>query len=133
MDTSRSQMENKIEEVTYGSFQDYVQLARPDHWFKNVFMIPGMVFAYMYFHPEIDLYIIGKLILAVIATCLIASANYVINEWLDAEFDKYHPTKKFRTSVTKVLNVKIIYAEYAVLSIIGLSIQKTDFQKIQNI
>lgn len=122
MDNFRTQMENETAEITYGSFQDYVQLARPDHWFKNVFMIPGMVFAFMYFHPEIDLYIIGKLILAVISTCLIASANYVINEWLDAEFDRYHPTKKFRTSVTKVLNEKIIYAEYAALSIIGLSI-----------
>ena len=24
------------------------------------------------------------------------SANYVINEWLDAPYDKYHPTKKNR-------------------------------------
>lgn len=122
MSNSKVQAESNSIDMTKGSLQDYVQIARPDHWFKNIFMVPGMVFAYMYFHPEIDLYIIGKLLLAVISTCLIASANYVINEWLDAEFDKFHPTKKFRTSVTKVLKAKLIYSEYVILALVGLSI-----------
>lgn len=122
MNNSQAQLESQAIEATPGTLQDYVQLARPDHWFKNIFMIPGMAFAYMYFHPEISLPLLGKLMLAVISTCLIASANYVINEWLDAEFDKHHPTKKLRPSVTKSLKPKIIYTEYAVLAIIGLSI-----------
>lgn len=122
MDNSKTQKEMNTIPLTKGSIKDYVEIARPDHWFKNIFMVPGMVFAYMYFHPAIDFYIIGKLILAVISTCLVASANYVINEWLDAEFDKHHPTKKFRTSVTKVLDVKIIYTEYVILAVVGLSI-----------
>ena len=33
--------------------------------------------------------------------------NYVINEWLDAEFDKYHPTKKYRSVVQE--DVKGVY------------------------
>ncbi len=101
---------------------DYVRLARPDHWFKNVFMIPGMVFAYMYFRPELGWEIWQNLVIGVVATCLIASANYVINEWLDAEFDRHHPVKKFRPSVTKKLSTTIIYSEYAALAIVGLGL-----------
>ena len=122
MNNSKAQLESHVIPATPGSIQDYVQLARPDHWFKNIFMIPGMVFAYMYFHPELNLGLLGKLMLAVISTCLIASANYVINEWLDAEFDKHHPVKKLRPSVTKSLNPRIIYTQYVILAIIGLSI-----------
>ena len=104
---------------------DYVRLARPDHWFKNVFMVPGMVFAYMYFSPEITLNLAQNVVIGVIATCLIASANYVINEWLDAEFDRHHPVKKFRPSVTKNLKSNIIYIEYVGLAIVGLGLGYT--------
>jgi decaprenyl-phosphate phosphoribosyltransferase len=52
--------------------------------------------------------------------CLLASANYVINEWLDAEFDKFHPLKKFRPSVTQKLSPTIIYTIYGTLIFIGL-------------
>lgn len=51
---------------------------------------------------------------------MIASANYVINEWLDARFDKYHPTKKKRPVVQNTMSGKIVAAEYAVLAAVGL-------------
>ncbi|MBO5551791.1 MAG: UbiA family prenyltransferase, partial [Lachnospiraceae bacterium] len=57
-----------------------------------------------------------------IATCLIASANYVINEWLDAEFDRYHPTKKFRPVVSENMKFSLVMAEYTVLAVIGLAL-----------
>jgi 4-hydroxybenzoate polyprenyltransferase len=62
------------------------------------------------------------ILLSIVSTCLIASANYVINEWLDAEFDKHHPVKKLRPSVVKNLNPKIIYAQYFLLAAAGLGI-----------
>jgi decaprenyl-phosphate phosphoribosyltransferase len=46
----------------------------------------------------------------------------VINEYLDAEFDKFHPLKKERTSVVRVVNPTIIYFEYALLAIAGLAL-----------
>ena len=62
----------------------YVSIARPDHWFKNVFMLFGMLLAYLY-HPELlGEFEFGILIWAVASTCLVASSNYVINEILDA-------------------------------------------------
>lgn len=104
------------------SVSDYVHLARPDHWFKNVFMFPGMLMAYMYYGKGFSSSLVLDLFLSIASTCLIASANYVINEWLDAEFDRHHPVKKLRPSVVKNLNPKIIYTQYVVLAALGLGI-----------
>ncbi len=104
------------------NLSDYIKLARIDHWFKNIFMLPGLVFAYMYFKPAIDVNTIIKIIAGVFSTCLVASANYVINEWLDAEFDRFHPVKKHRPSVTKSLNETTVYIQYFVIAFTGLAI-----------
>jgi 4-hydroxybenzoate polyprenyltransferase len=104
------------------NLSDYISIARPDHWFKNIFMIPGMVMAYMYYRVELNLAFFLQLLAAVVSTCFIASANYVINEWLDAEFDKHHPVKKHRPSVVKSLNPKIVYLEYVLFAAAGLAI-----------
>ena len=63
--------------------------------------------------------VVKDVILAFIATSLIASANYVINEWLDRDFDKYHPVKKNRPAVAEGLNARIVYAEWAFLTVAG--------------
>ena len=95
------------------NFSDYISIARPDHWFKNIFMIPGMIMAFMYYKVDFNLSLVMHLVAALMSTCFVASANYVINEWLDAEFDKHHPVKKLRPSVVKSLNTRIVYFEYA--------------------
>jgi 4-hydroxybenzoate polyprenyltransferase len=46
------------------------------------------------------------------AVCM-ACANYVINEWLDRESDKFHPTKSKRSAVQKVLRREIVLLEWA--------------------
>ena len=61
----------------------YASIARPDHWFKNVFMVLGLVLAY-FCHPELfGAGIIGPILWAVATTCVVASSNYVLNEILD--------------------------------------------------
>ena len=77
---------------------------RLDHWIKQVFIVPGFICAMIMTHQVINKALCIQLLLAFIATSMIASANYVINEWLDAAFDKYHPIKKTRSVVTE--NVK---------------------------
>lgn len=100
----------------------YVRIMRIDHWIKNLFVLPGVAFAFLLCDSELNSAFIISLILGLISTCIIASANYVINEWLDAEFDKYHPTKKHRAVVEETVNGKIVYILYAVLTIVGLAI-----------
>ena len=104
------------------SFKDYVAIARPDNWAKNVFMVPGMLFAYVVYQVPLDINLFYRIVIGVISTCLVASANYVINEYLDAEFDKFHPLKKKRTSVVRVVNPPLVYFEYILLAAIGLGL-----------
>lgn len=102
--------------------KDYIAIARPDNWLKNIFMIPGMLFALSVFKTPFDEQLLFKIIAGIISTCLIASANYVINEYLDVEFDKFHPLKKKRSLVVTQVNPKLVYLEYALLAITGLFI-----------
>jgi decaprenyl-phosphate phosphoribosyltransferase len=100
----------------------YIYIARPDHWFKNVFMLPGIVMGLYYNGFVLHDTSLLLIVLGIISTCLIASANYIINEWLDMEFDRYHPVKKNRPSVTANLKPGIVYTEYALVAISGLTV-----------
>ena len=77
----------------------YLYIARPDHWFKNVFMLPGVALA-LVMSPESLSTHMGSAFIGLVALCLLASANYTINEFLDARHDSHHPVKKHRPSVT---------------------------------
>jgi decaprenyl-phosphate phosphoribosyltransferase len=103
------------------AMKNYISIARPDHWVKNTFILPGLIIALLISHISIFL-ITGKLLIGIMSICFSSSANYVINEWLDAEFDKYHPVKKNRPAVIGNLNCVIVYIEYIILSILGLSL-----------
>ena len=100
----------------------YVRIARPDHWIKQLFIIPGILIAVFLINKNtIDNELIIKTLIGFIATSFVASANYVINEYLDAEFDRFHPIKKNRPMVTETMNEKIVYLEYCVLAIFGIA------------
>lgn len=104
------------------SMKNYIKIARPDHWIKNLFIIPGIVVAFLIFGREFNLYFITRFVIGMLATCFISSANYVINEWLDADFDKYHPVKKNRPVVTANLKLYYVLLEYALLIVLGLAL-----------
>lgn len=97
---------------------DYVWIARPGHWTKHIFIIPGVVLAYA-LTSDADLSVM-RLVLGFTSAAAISSANYVLNEWLDRAFDAYHPKKSQRTAVTRALDRRIVYAEYMLLIAIGL-------------
>jgi len=102
----------------------YIAIARPDHWTKNIFVLPGTIIISQFLDIPFHMFA-WKLFIGLISTCLIASANYVINEWLDAEFDRFHPTKKFRPSVSGDLRWYIVYSEYLLLGVLGLWLAST--------
>ena len=99
----------------------YLALMRPDHWFKNVFALPGVAFASLMAHIPFDVFV-RRLVIGMMSLCLIASANYVINEWLDADYDRYHPVKRNRPSVVQRLNPWIVYAEYVAILLAGVAL-----------
>lgn len=98
----------------------YIGIARPDHWFKNLFMFPGIILAIRFANVDFNVDLLVSIICSFVSACLIASANYTINEWLDAESDKFHPVKKNRPSVIRGLKAKWVYVEYAFLASVGL-------------
>ena len=100
----------------------YIKIARPDHWVKNAFILPGIAIAILLTDYSFSLETVWKFLAGFMATCFIASANYVINEWLDAEFDKFHPTKKFRPVVSENMKFSLVMLEYAICIIIGIGL-----------
>ena len=72
--------------------KDYIKIARVDHWIKQLFIVPGMIFALFLTRNPITAAVVKDIVLALISTSFVASANYVINEWLDAESDKEKPS-----------------------------------------
>lgn len=105
-------------------FNDYVLAARLDHWVKQLFVLPGMVLAWVLGRPEVAP--VPELILHVftglLATCLIASANYLLNEWLDSEYDRHHPLKAQRPFVLRQPKKPLLFLAYALLAGVGLAI-----------
>jgi decaprenyl-phosphate phosphoribosyltransferase len=109
-------------ELPPASLKEYIAIARPDNWVKNLFMVPGMLFALSVFHTPFTFELGLKIAIGVVSFCLVASANYVINEYLDAGFDKFHPLKSKRSAVVSVINPSLVYTEYVLLAVVGLSL-----------
>lgn len=106
--------------------EKYFKIMRLDHWIKQFFIVPGIVCALLLVKVTLTddtlKIFVANLLTGFLATCLIASANYVINEYLDAEFDKHHPTKKNRAAVKESMSGKIIFLQWLVLTVAGLSV-----------
>jgi decaprenyl-phosphate phosphoribosyltransferase len=104
------------------AWRDYVAIARPDYWFKNVFMLAGVAAA-AYFEPSVlRPAALPRLLLAVVATCLVASANYVLNEILDAPLDRHHPAKRTRPLADGRISPRLALAEMAAIGALGLGV-----------
>lgn len=103
----------------------YLKIARPDHWIKNAFLFPGVVVALLLTDSFAGAVTLFHIAAGFAATCLTASANYVINEWLDAEFDRYHPVKKYRPVVAGDMKAAYVALEYAALAVLGLALSGT--------
>lgn len=104
---------------------DYLRIARFDHMTKHVFILPGVILAFL-LRPEtvgsVSGLLIYNVILGFISAVFVASANYVINEWLDREFDRFHPEKSQRAAVQREMSGTIVLIEYAILLVLGLGL-----------
>jgi decaprenyl-phosphate phosphoribosyltransferase len=99
---------------------EYLKICRPDHWLKNVFIVFGHVVAWvLVLDFARDSSLITKALLSLIPACLIASANYILNEILDAPFDAMHPTKRLRGIPAG--KVKVVYLWWIKAALIIIS------------
>ena len=82
-------------------------------------MFPGLCLAFLFLR-DIPANLAGNLILGLVSTCCIASANYCINEYLDAPNDRQHPTKYLRPAAQGLVRLRYVLLEYALLACLGL-------------
>jgi 4-hydroxybenzoate polyprenyltransferase len=68
-----------------------IKLIRPHQYIKNGFVLIGVIFAGLWYPPTLI-----SAGLAFLAFCAIASSVYVLNDILDVEADRQHPTKRNR-------------------------------------
>lgn len=103
----------------------YLRIMRIDHWFKNVFVAPGVVVALSVQESVSVSALAWRLVVGLVAVCLVASSNYVINEVLDAPFDLHHPVKRHRPVPAGLVDVRIAYVQWIVLMVVGVGLGAT--------
>lgn len=88
---------------------------RPRQWPKNGLVLAGLVFARQFVHPDQVL----RAFLAVLLFCLISGAVYLINDLLDIEKDRLHPTKRRRPLASGQLPVPVAIVAAALAAVGG--------------
>jgi decaprenyl-phosphate phosphoribosyltransferase len=102
------------------SIRGHLEIARIDHWIKNVFVLPGIVVALSLEPAQLTYSLFIHIFVGLLSICLIASSNYVINEVIDAPADIYHPTKYTRAVPSGRVSIRWAYAQWITLMIVGV-------------
>jgi 4-hydroxybenzoate polyprenyltransferase len=91
-------------------------LLRPKQWVKNTFVMAGVLFgAQLHNGP-----LLRAAALAFVAFALMGSSVYVLNDYLDRESDKLHPSKRHRALASGA--VTPLEAACAAIACIGISL-----------
>src|SRR6202789_658124 len=112
--------------VPFGErFRAHLAIARLDHSIKNLFVLPGIIVPLSVDPTLFNLHLIKTLVLAFIAITLVACSNYVINEVLDAPFDRLHPIKKNRPAARGLVSIPAAYIQWLLMMAAGIAIGLT--------
>ncbi|MBX7223925.1 MAG: decaprenyl-phosphate phosphoribosyltransferase [Blastocatellia bacterium] len=85
---------------------------RPQQWTKNVLIFPALVFSQKLLVWSET----AKVLSAFVVFCFLSSSIYVLNDLLDLENDRVHPTKCRRPLASGLLPVPLGIAAFVVLS-----------------
>ena len=100
----------------------HLAIARLDHSIKNLFVLPGVIVPLSADPSLMTRHLVGKLVLAFVAITLVACSNYVINEVLDAPFDRLHPIKRNRPAARGLVNIPAAYVQWLAMMAAGILI-----------
>jgi len=105
--------------------QAHVRILRLDHCIKQIFILPGVILAIAITERHIDRDFIWNVLIGMLSATLISSSNYVLNEMLDAPFDRLHPTKCSRPAAEGLVHFGWGYAQWVVMMVLGLALAGT--------
>jgi len=95
-----------------------VRAARPHQWTKNLLVGAAALAAGRVL--EVD--VVAAVALAFVAFCLAASSVYLLNDSLDVDADRAHPTKRSRPIAAGVVPVPLALAAAAALAVVALGL-----------
>jgi 4-hydroxybenzoate polyprenyltransferase len=88
-----------------------IRSLRPTQWLKNGFVLAPIVFSGRIDDPDAW----GRSLLAAAAFCAASSATYLVNDVLDRESDRLHPTKRDRPIASGEVSVATALATAVIL------------------
>jgi 4-hydroxybenzoate polyprenyltransferase len=100
----------------------HIAIARLDHSIKNLFVLPGIIVPLSVDPALLSPHLFVVLAWAFVSITLVACSNYVINEVLDAPFDRLHPTKYTRPAARGLVSIPAAYAQWIVMMVAGVAI-----------
>jgi decaprenyl-phosphate phosphoribosyltransferase len=103
-------------------FWAHVNLLRLDHSVKQIFVIPGIVIAASIVGAPFDGALLMRVLLGLAAVMAVASSNYVLNELLDAPYDRLHPAKRLRPAACGRVNAPLGYLQWLVVAAVGFAL-----------
>ena len=95
---------------------EYLKLLRVKQWIKNFFVFVPLLFSKNLFEKNLLI----EVLLAFLAFCLVSSLVYVFNDLMDAESDRLHPVKKFRSIASGKISTASAKILALLLSLVGL-------------
>ncbi|CRK60908.1 POSSIBLE CONSERVED INTEGRAL MEMBRANE PROTEIN [Alloactinosynnema sp. L-07] len=95
-----------------------LRTARPRQWVKNVLVLAAPFAA----NRILDRDVLTDAAIAFVAFCLVSSAVYLVNDAVDVEADRAHPTKRNRPIAAGIVPVPVAYAVSAVLLVLSLGV-----------
>ena len=95
-----------------------IKAVRPRQWVKNVLVLAAPLAAGTVTDGEV----LWRAGVAFVAFCLAASCIYLINDAIDVESDRNHPTKRFRPIAAGVVPQSLAYVLAVILGIASLGV-----------
>jgi decaprenyl-phosphate phosphoribosyltransferase len=120
-------MGNKVDAATesapvakkpMGLLGGLIKTARPRQWIKNILVLAAPFTA----SKLADTAVLADAGIAFVAFCMAASAVYFVNDAIDVDADRAHPTKRNRPIAAGIVPVKLAYVVSIVLFLGSLGV-----------
>lgn len=97
------------------SITAWLKLLRCTQWSKNAVVFAALVFG----APAIE-NPVTRSVAAFLLFCCVSSAIYILNDYVDIERDRQHPTKQFRPLAAGLISTRWALAAAALLALVAL-------------